>query len=125
MRPADAGTAFAIGDDFAVRRLARRGFRWPWWSAALPKNCFQSVTPSHSSMRLAEFERREKNRTALPYFHVRFLCSTFEIGIPIREVKAGRSQEKLKENSTAHRPSQIARKKGLSQPNNAPYRPRI
>ena len=89
MRPADAGTAFAIDDDFAVRRLARRGFRWPWWSAALRKNCFQSVTPSHSSMRLAEFERREKNRTALPYFHVRFLCSTFEIGIPIREVKAG------------------------------------
>src|SRR6266851_4301627 len=37
----------------------------------------------------------------------------------------GRSQEKLKENSTAHRPSQIARKKGLSQPNNAHYRPRI
>src|SRR5216683_4116123 len=89
MRPADAGTAFAIDDDFAVRRLARRGFRWPWWSAALPKNCFQSVTPSHSPTRLAEFERREKNRTALPYFHVRFLCCTFEIGIPIREVKAG------------------------------------
>jgi hypothetical protein len=31
----------------------------------------------------------------------------------------------LKANSTAHAPSQIARKKGLSQPNNATYRPRI
>src|SRR5260370_36707721 len=89
MRPADAGTAFAIDDDFAGRRIVRRGFRWPWWSAALPKNCFQSVTPSHSPTRLAEFERREKNRTALPYFHVRFLCSTFETGIPIPQVKAG------------------------------------
>ncbi len=125
MRPADAGTVFAIDDDFAVRRIVRRGFRWPWWSAALRKNCFQSVTPSHSSMRLAEFERREINRAALPYFHVRFLCSTFEIGIPIRQVKAGGSQEKLKENSTAHRPSQIVRKNGFSQPNNGHYPPGI
>jgi len=31
----------------------------------------------------------------------------------------------LKENSTAHAPSQIARKKRFSQPNNATYRPRI